>query len=106
MRNRIVLSFLIASLFALGIFLYWTHGRAIDSENFYYQPLLIKLFVFVNFPAILLTGLLFTPFFEANSDGSNLTTTLYFSTLLALYFGQWYLVGWLVSKVWKQRQIS
>jgi hypothetical protein len=106
LRNRIVLSFLFASSLALGVFLFWTQGHTIDPENFYYQPLVIKLFVFINFPAILLAGLVFTPFFNADSDGSKLTTTLYFGILLVSYFGQWCLIGYLASKVWRRDSLA
>lgn len=100
--DRVVQLFLVAHLVSI-VFLYsWADGKEISSENYYFQPLLLKIFAVINLPSILITGLIFAPFVIVKTfpeENSSLEITSYYSVLIILSFLQWLLIGYGVSKL-------
>lgn len=79
-RDRLVQIVVSLSIAALLFFNWWSGDKTITPENFYYQPVWLKTYVFLNLPAILLTGLLFSPlsFFENNFGNSPWVSVIYY----------------------------
>lgn len=100
-NDRIVRSVIFLSISVMAIFYWWTLDKSITPENFYYQPLLVKTFVFLNLPVILLSGLLFYPMSSSETlfGSHSIALGLYYGTLIVTYIVQWSLVGILLSKV-------
>jgi hypothetical protein len=102
MNDRFVQIILLVSVVVLILFYSWSSVNTITPHNFYYLPLLVKLFVFLNLPSIILTGLIFFPIYLTDGDinRSVWLLILYYGTLVSIYFIQWILIGVLLSKVW------
>lgn len=91
----------VIDVLCLIILYLWTSNRTISPENFYYQPLLLKLFVLLNIVPILITGLVFSPFFEERvSTYSYLLLAFYYILLILLSIIQWLIIGKIFSTLW------
>ena len=101
--SKVAHLFVVAHLISI-VFLYsWAQGKEITSHNFYYQPILLKVFTVINFPPIFLTGVIFAPFAKTFPEQSSAWVEgSYFFVLIFLSFLQWLLVGYIISKVKKK----
>ena len=103
LTNRLAQFFAVAHLIALVFVYSWSESEKVTSFNFHHQPILYKLFWFINLPSSLLSGLIFSPFIkdfpESNSIWILGTAAL---VLIIFSFIQWLLIGYCISKLFKK----
>jgi len=99
-EDRIVQTVFVLSVIVLLWFIIWSYDKTITPENFYYQPILLKIFVFLNIPSVILTGLVFYPiwYWSGSPTDGRWINVLYYSCLVALYFFQWFFLGLAISR--------
>ncbi len=90
-----------APLVALNLVLFALAFRELDPSNlslhFEYQPICVKIFLLLNFPAVAIAGLILIPL-AATICGVVGTTFEVFAILIASVF-QWGIVGILLEKL-------
>jgi len=84
------------------IIYFWSLERTITPENFYYQPILLKIFVYVNLPSVLFTGILFASISSQGTNGewTPTLTVIYYVVLILISCLQWLLIGKIGSMLW------
>lgn len=72
------------------------------SYHFSDEPIYYKALFWADYPAMTITGLLFTPFLSGSEGVKDFWNVAYYSVLLGLATCQWLLVGYGISK-WLDR---
>ena len=98
--NRLAQVFVAIHFLSLICFYVWAQHNPISTHNFYYQPFIVKTYIFANLPSILLSGLIFSPFYNTFSslERTTLGSGIYFLILASCSSFQWALIGYAISK--------
>lgn len=81
---------------------------AYKSFHFIYEPLPIKILIFLNFPAMVAAGLISAVFFPSNNRPSSVVNIggYEFITIVICSIFQWLLIGYIFNKLFFKKELK
>ena len=98
LKNRWAIGFAIFHAIVVFVVFLIKNPQQGFGYHFAQETLYYRLLFWVDFPSIVLTGILFYPFVGSGEDSTSVVVAVYYAVLLGLTSFQWLLIGHIFSK--------
>ena len=97
---------LVLANFLLAVLGVRDKGWSFSSFHFYYEPIEVKILIFINFPAVLLASFVYELFFTRPKLGLSSAAIYDFEMFLIVLFSsfQWLLIGLMINFPFRKAQ--